>query len=286
MSKLTAFEATFGPLRDVRLDFCSPEDGEPTPFVAVVGANGAGKTSVLEAMLKVLVPAAQADWHLLDFEVFAGGKFRFWLKYGPPSVKLFLGGGTSALLALAKKALYVPSGYLPRLPKDQPLQRGPSASLGHDIALSTDESTWPDRVSKVHQWWLHMHWEYPRTQTLDRLWTALEPFLGDLRYAGVNPEDHLPRFQIDDTTVTFNQLSSGQRRVVLLFMEIAMHCDTDGLLLFDEPEAHFHPGWQRMLPDALGQLIPDGQVFVATHSPFLVEGLAAHQVFLLGDQPW
>lgn len=122
------------------------------------------------------------------------------------------------------------------------------------------------RIAAVHQWWLHQHLEYPETATLHRLWKALEPFLGDLVYAGVNPQDHLPMFDARGTQVSFNELSSGERRIILLFLEIAMQCGEDGLVLFDEPEAHFHPKWQQMLPAALAELLPRGQVIVATHA--------------------
>lgn len=143
-----------------------------------------------------------------------------------------------------------------------------------------------ERVENVHQWWLHLHWEYPKTTTLDRLWAALKPFLGDFVYAGVNPSDHLPWFDDRGTRVSFNELSSGQRRLILLFLEIVMQCGEDGLVLFDEPEAHFHPTWQQMLPEALCQLVPRGQVIVATHAPHIVDGRPAHQVFILGELPW
>jgi predicted ATP-binding protein involved in virulence len=128
--------------------------------------------------------------------------------------------------------------------------------------------------------------EYPKTTSLDRLWKALEPFLGDLVYLGVNPADHLPMFDARGTRVSFNELSGGERRIILLFLEIAMQCGEDGLVLFDEPEAHFHPRWQQMLRGALAHLLPRGQVIVATHSPHIVEGLPAHQLFMLGEQPW
>lgn len=128
--------------------------------------------------------------------------------------------------------------------------------------------------------------EYPKTTNLDRLWKALEPFLGDLVYIGVNLNDHLPMFDARGTQVSFNELSSGERRIILLFLEIAMQCGEDGLVLFDEPEAHFHPKWQLMLRDALAKLLPRGQVIVATHSPHIVEGLPAHQLFVLGGVPW
>jgi predicted ATPase len=42
--------------------------------------------------------------------------------------------------------------------------------------------------------------------------------------------------------------------------------DFDGLLLIDEPELHLHREWQTELMDALMQMAPGAQLFVATHA--------------------
>ena len=295
MPRLERLQATFRCLHGVDMDFRSPEGGEPAPFVALVGANGAGKTTVLESIA------------LPIFLVLAGGgAFPYFRRPGERiSLRFEVGAliteapasvgisnsyaanlvGRSELRSDLGPTLYIRSGYLPTMPQSKPLNTGPARGLPPQLALSS-EGNENQRIAAVHQWWLHQHWEFPRTTNLDRLWEALAPFLGDLVYAGVNPADHLPRFDARGTEVSFNELSSGERRLILLFMEIAMQCGEDGLVLFDEPEAHFHPRWQQMLPEALTRLVPRGQVIVATHSPHMVEDLPAHQLFVLGDLPW
>ena len=292
MPRLSGLKITFRCLTDVEMDLTSPEDDEPSPFVALVGANGAGKTTVLDAIAGAAFRAGKGR-QLHDSNV---SRCPIVLRFGSFYLgALFRGPGLGAWETYSdrpslewwnelRKALYVPSGYLPRMPKGVPLAIGSERGMDLEDALLLPQSK--RRVGAVQQWWLHQHWEYPRTTTLDRLWQALEPFLGDRVYAGVNPEDHLPQFDAAGTKVSFNDLSSGERRIVLLFMEIAMQCGDDGLLLFDEPEAHFHPNWQRLLPDALQRLLPHGQVIVATHSPYIVDGLPAHQLFVMGEVPW
>lgn len=321
MPPLTGFRATFRCLRDVELDFTSPEDGKPSPFIALVGVNGAGKTTVLEGIAQSillfarfqvespflrqgesvelvvgegrLVRRRQEHFEVLLLDGTAVVTTRGKHKYAVTSHPF----GTvphredelperiwAARPANLERALFIRSGYVPTLPAGKQLEMGPARGMSLELALlpgSTEQ-----RTEAVHQWWLHMHWEYPKTTTLDRLWAALKPFLGDLVYAGVNPQDHLPWFDDRGARVSFNELSSGQRRLILLFLEIFMQCGEDGLVLFDEPEAHFHPHWQRMLPDALCQLVPRGQVIVATHAPHIVDGRPAHQVFVLGELPW
>lgn len=291
MPPLVSLQATYRCLRDLEMDFRSPVDGEPSPFVAVVGANGAGKTTVLESVVyAVYGPASEWEYPEYGYSTWPP-QWKVGLGFQGSSMQCMQRGievtphvATDKLFPKLRATLYIPSGYLPLMLPHKPLAPAPEPRLPGREALSRRPPE--SRIEHVHQWWLHQHWEYPRTTRLDRLWRALQPFLGDLVYAGVDPKEHLPHFDARGTQVSFNELSSGERRVILLFMEIAMQCGEDGLVLFDEPEAHFHPIWQRMLPAALAELVPQGQVIVATHSPHIVEGLPAHQLFVLGDLPW
>ncbi len=44
-------------------------------------------------------------------------------------------------------------------------------------------------------------------------------------------------------------------------------------LILDEPENHLHPAWQRRVLPAVQKLFPKAQMFVVTHSPFVVSSL-------------
>ena len=49
--------------------------------------------------------------------------------------------------------------------------------------------------------------------------------------------------------------------------------DLPVVLLIDEPESHLHPAWQRKVLPALQHLLPKAQIFVATHSPFVISSV-------------
>jgi len=46
------------------------------------------------------------------------------------------------------------------------------------------------------------------------------------------------------------------------------------ILLLDEVDLHLHPAWQRKILAVVQDLFPNAQVFVSTHSPFVVSSVS------------
>jgi len=53
------------------------------------------------------------------------------------------------------------------------------------------------------------------------------------------------------------------------------------IFLFDEIETHLHPAWQRKILPAFQKLFPKAQIFVATHSPFVISSLNEGWIYKL-----
>jgi predicted ATP-binding protein involved in virulence len=84
----------------------------------------------------------------------------------------------------------------------------------------------------------------------------------------------------DGLRLNVKQLSDGEKRVIILLIDIARRLitvgknnnDTNylngtGVILIDEIEQHLHPKWQRNLLPTLTKIFPKLQFVVATHSP-------------------
>ncbi len=54
------------------------------------------------------------------------------------------------------------------------------------------------------------------------------------------------------------------------------------ILLLDEIEIHLHPSWQRKILPVVQRLFPNAQIFIATHSPFVVASVEGAWVHKLG----
>ena len=98
-----------------------------------------------------------------------------------------------------------------------------------------------------------------------------------------SPEVHLKVFW-GNVTMRIGELPDGLRSIIgwlvsciakldAKFPEHPSPLDIPLLLLLDEPESHLHPAWQRKLIPAAQILFPNSQMFIATHSPFVISSV-------------
>jgi predicted ATP-binding protein involved in virulence len=82
----------------------------------------------------------------------------------------------------------------------------------------------------------------------------------------------------------FDVLPDGLRSIIgwmvhaLVMMDLWLQgkqdpMETEAVFLLDEIESHLHPAWQRRVLPAFQHLFPKAQIFVATHSPFVIASL-------------
>ena len=84
--------------------------------------------------------------------------------------------------------------------------------------------------------------------------------------------------------LAFNSLPDGLRSIIGWLAHSVVMMDawlqgkqdplqTEAVFLLDEIEGPLHPAWQRRILPAFQRLFPKAQMFVATHSPFLIASL-------------
>jgi len=87
-----------------------------------------------------------------------------------------------------------------------------------------------------------------------------------------------------NSDLLFDVLPDGLRAIIGWLVDAAVMLDaslqgkgdlreTEAVFLLDEPESHLHPVWQRRVLPAFQRLFPKAQIFVATHSPFVISSL-------------
>jgi hypothetical protein len=139
-----------------------------------------------------------------------------------------------------------------------------------------------------------------RRQSDDEYARALERFENALRLLydeGVSFDVELepsfqPRLKAFGRNLDFSQLPDGVRSTVGWIADFMMRQDVvkwdrkiggkrPGVLLLDEVDAHLHPLWQRRLLPAMREALPDVQILVTSHSPFVISSCPGSRVHVL-----
>ena len=104
-----------------------------------------------------------------------------------------------------------------------------------------------------------------------------------------------PIIKIGETEISLDKLSSGNlyliQRFTSLLSQVYSICalnnhsmsnykSIEGILLIDEAENHLHPKWQKVFIQNILKLFPNLQIFVSTHSPFIVSSVKNSRVFV------
>lgn len=74
-------------------------------------------------------------------------------------------------------------------------------------------------------------------------------------------------FKSDSETISLEQLSSGEKQLLLILFKVFLMDNKPYILLMDEPEISLHISWQQNLIKTLRELNPNCQLIIATHSP-------------------
>jgi predicted ATPase len=67
--------------------------------------------------------------------------------------------------------------------------------------------------------------------------------------------------------LSFNDLSSGEKHILMILGRAALSSDLGTVFVADEPELSLHLDWQRKILPSIIKLSPKSQIIVATHSP-------------------
>lgn len=71
----------------------------------------------------------------------------------------------------------------------------------------------------------------------------------------------------DDETIQLEQLSSGEKQMLLILTMVFLQDEKPTVFLLDEPEISLHISWQSKLIDTIRVLNPNCQLILTTHSP-------------------
>nr|WP_275659983.1 AAA family ATPase [Vibrio alginolyticus] len=84
--------------------------------------------------------------------------------------------------------------------------------------------------------------------------------------------------------IEFDDLSDGEAQLIQILSMAHIYKDSRALFLLDEPETHLNPSWRTyfhsFVEGVVGEDNEKGQLFISTHSPFMVSSLKREDVML------
>lgn len=83
--------------------------------------------------------------------------------------------------------------------------------------------------------------------------------------------------------IEFDDLSDGEAQLIQILSMVSIYKDSRSLFLLDEPETHLNPSWRTyfhsFIENAIGKDNERNQLFITTHSPFMVSSLKRNNVY-------
>lgn len=114
-------------------------------------------------------------------------------------------------------------------------------------------------------------------QRIETFFKVVNSFLGETKKEIIIDPKHnsltflikkLEGIQVNtEDKIQLEQLSSGEKQILLILTTVFLQEEKPNILLMDEPEISLHISWQDKLIEMIRQLNPHCQLILTTHSP-------------------
>lgn len=117
---------------------------------------------------------------------------------------------------------------------------------------------------------------------IDRLEKAIGQIIGQKVAFILETKPYNVVITLDHERLNFNVLPDGLKSIVSWLADLLMRMDRirwrndtpvferNFILFLDEIDVHMHPAWQRKILPVIQHLFPNAQIFLTTHSPFVI----------------
>ena len=103
-----------------------------------------------------------------------------------------------------------------------------------------------------------------------KLTTALNSFFEETNKKIYFEDDAIKIISGSNKKLQFQNLSSGERQIIFIFLKVINGGVDRSLILMDEPEISLHLSWQEKLLDEITKINESSQIIIVTHSPAIV----------------
>ena len=110
----------------------------------------------------------------------------------------------------------------------------------------------------------------PNMELCKKLTTALNSFFKETGKTISIEKENIVIKLIDGKKLKYQNLSSGERQIIFIFLKVINGSVNSSLILMDEPEISLHLSWQEKLLKEITKVNKSSQIIIVTHSPAIV----------------
>ena len=298
----------FRGIESLVLDFLPSDGSKPKDLLVFAGANGSGKTSIMEACLLALgmkdafrtSTVAKndiregCDDYLIELTIAQGEKTYDFKKTSKSG-----NSRSPELTALLNETPleYFSSWREPKLAGPVTITAG---RKGKRPAVTEENRLWRLKQHLVNVTARKAFGAAPDSQQgpsfdneksafdrLQQLWGMFYPGNNDT-FQALPVSDNVDegfdlfiKYGRTEEMLSTDALSSGEIEVLAFASTFVLTDFSGGIVFIDEPELHLHPAWQRIILPALRKIMPDTQIIAATHSPQVLSCISPENVLLI-----
>lgn len=152
------------------------------------------------------------------------------------------------------------------------------ADFTENLGLDSTKKTYKIRMKNDHR--------FQRLQNDFNKPSIFFQYLENLDIKGLLKNFEIKLKLTNGVTITSEQLSEGQKQIILIIGLIYLLEESESLILLDEPDTFLHPEWQRQFCKIANE-IKDAEknihVLLTTHSPLIVQSTKDNNIFLLDE---
>lgn len=273
-----------------KLDLTVPSQSERESWMMLLGENGAGKSTVLQAVALALMGERHANQLGLDASRFLRlgspkkqGSVRVHVtNVGPIELTFARGSSRFQVRPRSPKVLlnaYGATRLLPRAAKRD------SSDAKHIRIKNLFDPTHPLQDAEA---WL----SDPQTLSDEKfhdISAAIVQLLMLPEDTSISRERGKVEVEVHGSRTSLQDLSDGYQSMVALLADIAIGtseywprlAEAEGIVLLDEIEVHLHPTWKISIVERLRRACPNLSFLVTTHDPLCLKGLGPGEIVVL-----
>ena len=287
----------FKTIKHLDIDFPKTEStGNSEPWLVLIGENGVGKSSLLQAVSLALI----GQEHINELQLEPTKLIRIAPGVNKATIKIYFDISAQPIeLTISKKALQVTPtqseiltlayGATRMLPKKSNIDQ---YTTQHSINVrNLFDHNWP--LKNVESWLANP--KLISAKDFDWIATSIRDLL---LIPGNDKSGKTSLLRRRKGKITFNRngraealydLCDGYKSVLAYAMDIMMSVhqrwpsiqDAEGLVLIDELETHLHPTWKISIVSLLRKVFPRLSFIVTTHDPLCLRGARPGEVHVM-----